>query len=101
MTQPNASDHLTFEVALRGEIDLADRTDLDAQLDLFSTAGYAAAEVDLHAVTYFDSTGLSFLAQLGQAASRRGGTVTLVAPSRPCLRVLKIVNMIGSFPIRD
>jgi anti-anti-sigma factor len=100
LREANRPQPSTFEAVLRGEIDLSALAELDALHDQFLAGDYAVAEVDLRAVTYFDSTGLSFLARLGSSASQRGGTLTLVCPSSPCLRLLKIVKMDEVFPIR-
>jgi anti-anti-sigma factor len=97
---PDLSERPLFEVVLRGEIDLADESLLDGLVERFRAGGYRSAAVNLRAVTFFSSTGLSFLASLGRIARRRGGELTLVGPSGVCLHVLRIVGLDEVFAIQ-
>jgi anti-anti-sigma factor len=98
---PDLGERPLFEVVLRGEIDLADESVLDSLVERFRSGSYRSAAVNLRAVTFFNSTGLSFLASLGRIARRRGGELTLVGPSPVCLYVLKIVGLDEVFAIQS
>ena len=73
--------------------------DLHALLGQFRAGRSAVATVDLRAVTLFGSTGLDFLARLNELALERGGSVSLLSPSRVCLRMLAIVGFDSTFEL--
>lgn len=101
LSQPSASFHdpSTFTVCLAGEIDLDHKAELRAVLMGFRRCPAVDAIVDLSAVTFMDSTGVSMLIGLQKAAESREGHVTLVQPSRIVLRVLEITGLVPLFKI--
>jgi anti-anti-sigma factor len=86
-----------FAVTLTGEVDLAKKTDLARIVDAFRGASAASVSVDLHAVTFLDTTCLTFLGRLRDIAVQRGGTVAIVGASRSCLRTLSLVGFDSEF----
>jgi anti-sigma B factor antagonist len=89
-----------FEIALTGEVDLARQAELVNLRRGFQDSTYASVVVDLSDVTFLDSTGLSFLADLRHVAEGRDGRVTLRQPSPAALRTLKVVAFDEVFEIR-
>ncbi|MBO3744145.1 STAS domain-containing protein [Actinoplanes flavus] len=57
--------------------------------------------VDLHAAEVIDSAGLGLLVRAHQHAKRRGGTLTLAAPSRYLRTVLHTMRLEGVFDIAE
>ncbi len=84
---------------LTGSIDLSREPELDELLAVFRDSRSADASVDLARVTFFDSVGLGFLAQLRQLALRRGGQVRIRRPSAVALRTLRLVAFDTVFEI--
>lgn len=77
-------------VALSGEIDIASRVSIVEAFDQISDCDLAI--VDLRAVTYIDSTGLSTLIALKRRLRAIGGDVHLVL-SDP--RVIRLIQVCG------
>jgi anti-anti-sigma factor len=88
-----------FEVTLSGEVDLVAEPELSRLVEAFRRDPCSSAVVDLRAVTFFDTTGLSFLDGLREVALQRGGAVTVVGASGACLRTLTIVGFDTSFDL--
>jgi anti-anti-sigma factor len=86
-------------LALRGEVDLASVAVLQAAVDRVRTCGAAEVWIDLTAVEFIDSTGLSAL-----VAARRGlvpdRSLMLICPDGPALRVIKVAGLDRVFVIR-
>ena len=89
-----------FKIVLMGELDMARAGELDGLLAQYGASQATHVEVDLAQVTFIDSTGLGFLVGLRRLAEPRGGTVTLVGPSRTCQRLLDLVAVPTLFEIR-
>jgi len=84
-------------VSLKGEWGLDRKDELAAIFD--SLEARQPATIDMRGLTYFDSTGLSLLAQL---AMRFGKTpVTLLGPNPFIRRVLHIMRFDELFVIAD
>ncbi|MYW64338.1 anti-sigma factor antagonist [Streptomyces sp. SID8379] len=75
-----------------GELDICTAAQLDQVLaPLLSRP----CELDLGEVSFTDSTGVNLLIRLQRRAASQGGTLRLVAVTRPVLRVLEITGTAG------
>ncbi|MEU8663033.1 STAS domain-containing protein [Actinoplanes philippinensis] len=63
--------------------------------------GHRHLVMDMHAAQIIDSTGLGMLVRAHQHAKQRGGTLTLVAPSRYVRTVLHTMRLEGVFGIAE
>lgn len=87
-------------VVLAGELDLADAPAVASQL-------HAAADqtgrviVDLHGVTFIDSTAIGALVGVQRALKERGGGLVLRRPSRAVARLLELTALDRLFEIED
>lgn len=79
-----------FTIALFGEIDLARTAELEELIDAFEHSGSQDVDVDLTAVEFLDSTGLSAVSRLRAIAEDRGGAVRLLSPTAPVRRTLDV-----------
>ncbi len=81
----------TTSVALDGEYDLARRSELrHAILDSSATA--SAVEVDLHGVTFIDSSGLRALLEVRDELSCNGIVMRVTNPSAAADRLLEVTG---------
>jgi anti-sigma B factor antagonist len=78
-------------VQLSGDVDLAVKDELRAQLDAAAEQA-DVVDIDLSKVNYADSTALGLIIALRNRLRERGGTVRLVSPSD---RVRKLLNYAG------
>ena len=69
-----------LKITLSGEIDLAWKVAHQAELEAVCRRPLATVVLDLKRVTFMDSTGLSFVAQLVRSCKPQGGTVYLLWP---------------------
>ena len=93
-TSTRTHDDGTVELAIAGDVDLSVADELRNQaVDLLDGPGTNALRINLADVTFIDSTGLSVLIAVGNAATERGSTLTLAAPSSRVLRVLEIAGL--------
>jgi anti-sigma B factor antagonist len=77
-----------------GEVDLSTSPQLHAKLvDLVEVGGAGSVVVDLTPVAFMDSTGLSVLLAAHKRARADGGSVRLVCPEGPVLRVLRLTGV--------
>jgi anti-sigma B factor antagonist len=93
-----------------GAVVVTPLADLDARLserlrdDLMrAAAAHAHLLVDLHAVRFIDSAGLSLLVRARQETRRHGGEFSLVAPSRfvqTVLHTMRLDRALRTFPDR-
>lgn len=79
-----------LRVQLVGELDHARGSDLDEVVDAFARSDHASIDLDVSAVEFIDSLGLSMLVRLHALAAERGGRVTVVGPRRQFSRVLHV-----------
>ena len=91
----------TYEVTLAGEVDLGRKDDLAAYAAEFEASHAENARVDMSAVTFFDSTGLSFLVGLRRTAETRQGHVELIGVSPTIQRLLHLVDLEDRFRLTD
>jgi anti-sigma B factor antagonist len=78
-----------YQITLIGDVDLQRAPQLNMIIEDFRDSRHTDAEIDLRAVTFLDTAGLSLLVRLWKAARQRGGTVDLVGATGVCLRVLQ------------
>ncbi len=88
-------------IYLRGEIEMGRQRELLNLLDRFLDTEAKSVTVDLREVTFFDSTGCSFLVRLRKESVARGGAVTLLAPQRSVMRTLRITGLVSAFTVVD
>lgn len=83
-----------------GEVDLntspALREAILAAIDAQDSVG-----VDLNGVDYMDSSGVATLVEGLKACADKKKTFTLVNPSEPVMKVLKLARLDGLFRIRE
>ena len=90
---------LTHRIWLRGDIDMQRAMECETLLERYQDTPARDVSVDLMDVTFFDSTGLGFLARLRIASEARDGRVTLLYPSPQVLRILQLVAFDTVFEI--
>jgi anti-sigma B factor antagonist len=78
-----------------GEIDLAAAPVLQAELEPVINGGRAVV-VDLRAVPFLDSTGLSTLVNLAELAREAGGSLRVVANRRSMVRIFTLTGLAES-----
>lgn len=89
-----------YQVALNGDLDATNTRSLTLSAQAFLHSDHASADVDLRSVTFIGSTGLLLLVRLHRTAALRGGTVTLLEPSTPCMRQLERLGFDKIFTVR-
>lgn len=85
-------------VVLAGELDLADAPAVSSQLHAAAGAD-GRVVVDLHGVTFIDSTAIGALVGVQRALKERGGTMVLRRPSRAVARLLELTALDRLFEI--
>jgi len=85
-------------IALKGDVDVAVADKLSEQLNRLVEAGCTQLTIDLSAVTYVDSTGLS---QLVEAARLMGSkrTVSLVGCNPRLIKLLSVTGLSNMFEL--
>ncbi len=86
-------------VVAEGEIDLETSPELGRAIDA-ALAGRAHVIIDLHAVTFIDSTGISLLLTAAERA-RRSGVELRIEPSAIVRRVLQLTGVEDVLPLAD
>jgi len=88
-------------VRVGGEVDLFTAPKLkEGILDLLN-GGVTKLVVDLEKVDFMDSTGLGVLVGALRRLKERDGTLSLVCPQGPVLRVLEVTGLSKVFDIHD
>ncbi len=83
-----------------GEIDMATVREVrDVALDSLKSTGCAALTIDLHGVTFVDSTGVGALVAIQNVAHQMGQKLTMFRPSARLMQVLKIAGLDTIFTI--
>ena len=85
-------------LALWGEIDLAARPRLEAEIDELRGSGLASLIVDLRHVSFLDSSGLRLVLELYAAARDDGFELQLVPGPPHVQRVFEITRTLGELP---
>jgi len=86
-------------VALCGELDLADTSDVAAHLIAAVAAYGPSVIVDLAGLTFIDSCGLGVLVRVLRWTRQSGGDLPLAAPQHQVRRVLQITGLIDAFTV--
>lgn len=86
-------------VGVRGEVDLYTAPRLKERLADLSAHGKSQVAVDLQGVEFMDSTGLGVLIGALKRSREAGGTLSLIAPREPVVKVLAITGLDKVFPI--
>jgi anti-anti-sigma factor len=88
------SGELAGRIVVSGDIDSNTAPSLDRQIAVESRSGIAPLTIDLSAVTYLGSAGVSALAAARDRACTQGGDCVLVAPpGSPAHHVLSLVQL--------
>ena len=86
-------------VALRGELDLLDASDVASHLIAAVAAYGPSIIVDLAGLRFIDSCGLGVLVRELRWTRESGGDLSLAAPRRQVRRVLGITGLIDVFSV--
>jgi anti-sigma B factor antagonist len=86
-------------VALCGELDLFDTSDVASHLIAAVAAYGPSVIVDLAGLTFIDSCGLGVLARVLRWTRESGGDLSLAAPKQQVRRVLEITGLIDVFAV--
>ena len=97
------SDQITIEqtdttMSVRGEIDAHTAPRVRAAGEAL-LADHGSLRFDLSGVEFIDSSGLGVLVALTSSARGTGGDVTLMAPSKPVVRLLQISGLDGHLTV--
>jgi anti-anti-sigma factor len=88
-----------FAVTLTGDIDLMVEAMLQSLVARFRDSRSGLAIVDVRAVTFIGSPGLTFLQHLQDIAKDRDGSVTALGASEVCLRTFALVGLDASLTL--
>lgn len=88
-------------VHIGGEIDLFTAPKLKEHIVDLVNDGKLKIAADLERVEFMDSTGLGVLVGALRRLKERDGTLALVAPQGPVLRVLDVTGLSKVFPIHE
>jgi anti-sigma B factor antagonist len=80
-------------VALAGEMDMSNATEVTELLDGCLGAGPSRLVVEVSRLTFKDSTGVNQLVTVSRPLKERGGETLLVAPTAHVARVFEIVKL--------
>ena len=88
-------------VSVTGEVDLYTAPSLKERVADLVSSGRNRLAVDLGGVEFMDSTGLGVLIGGLKRCKEAGGTLALVAPREPVIKVLAITGLDKVFPIHE
>ena len=88
-------------ISVQGDVDLYTSPDLRTAILKGVNKQAKNVVVDLHKVTYMDSSGVATLVEGWKAASTQQLTFSLVTPSTPVMKVLQLSRLDTVFTIRD
>jgi anti-sigma B factor antagonist len=100
LTVENIDDR-TAVVVVRGEIHLATAPQFSEELNRVIAEGRTRVVVDLTAVGFVDSTGLSVLLNALRRITRAEGSLVLVCTNPTVLRLFEVTRMDTTFVIVD
>jgi anti-sigma B factor antagonist len=92
-------DEITHVVAPHGEIDALTAPRLGRRLLDLAEEGKRLLVVDLSAVTFMDSTGISVILNALRHRKTRSGNLVLVCPTERILRPFQITGLVGRLGI--
>jgi anti-sigma B factor antagonist len=88
-------------IAVKGEVDLYTAPSLKERIADLVSGGKSKLAVDLAGVEFMDSTGLGVLIGALKRCKEAGGSLSLVAPREPVIKVLSITGLDKVFSIHD
>jgi carboxylate-amine ligase len=88
-------------LVVAGEVDLSNQDEFLDQLRSLIEAAQSPSFVDLAAVTFFGSSGISALLQANRDAKQKGVNLVMAAPSAIVRQVLDATDLSSIFEIRD
>ena len=86
-------------LSIKGEVDLYTAPRLKERLADLTGSGRNRLAIDLEQVEFMDSTGLGVLIGALKRCKEAGGTLALVAPREPVVKVLAITGLDKVFTI--
>lgn len=86
-------------VVAAGEFEFATAAELRETLLALADDGTRDVTLDLSAIEFIDSTGISLLVQSKQRYEERGGRFALRSPARRVVRVLDVAGLAGAFTV--
>ncbi|MBE6479523.1 MAG: STAS domain-containing protein [Olsenella sp.] len=87
-------------LAVSGEVDVSNASELRDALDAAFADDLAEVEVDLADVAYIDSTGIGVLVGAAHHAQEAGVTLTVARPQRNVARVLGLLGVDAELNVR-
>jgi len=87
-------------IDVAGELDVASSDDLRAALDAYVDGG-GDLTVDLSAVTFIDSTGLTVLVQANTLLSASGARLVVADPSPVVVRVFQLAGLFDLLAVEE
>lgn len=93
--------HGEATLIVRGEIDISVADRFQEQLHELIEAAHSPAVIDLSALSFVDSSGLSALMSARKHAERKGVKLVLLAPSPFVRKVLDVTDLSSVFEVRD
>ena len=96
LTEHELDEHTTV-VAVEGEIHVSTAPEFSRLLTDSITAGRTSMVIDLTAVEFIDSTGLSVLLNALRRVTRAGGRLALVCSNPTVLRLFEITRLDSTF----
>jgi anti-sigma B factor antagonist len=94
-------DERTHVIAVRGEIHVTTAPEFSRRLNEAIARGKTAVVLDLSAVEFIDSTGLSVLLNGLRRVTRAQGRLALVCANPTVLRLFEITKLDTTFDIRN
>lgn len=88
-------------VTIVGELDVASAPEFSEQISSATRPDDSTLWLDLSAVPFCASAGVSLIAGAEREANERGGRMVLLRPSDPVPRILEQCNLAGHLKIRD
>lgn len=88
----------TTHLDVSGELDLGSSPELAAAVDDAFDGGPERLVVDLRAVTFIDSSGLSVLLHARDRAEQIGATLVVLRPHGPAAQIFALCGVDGLFP---
>ena len=88
-------------LVVAGEVDLSNQDEFLDQLRNLLAAAQSTLLIDLSAVTFFGSSGISALLESARDAEQQGVNLVIAAPSPIVRQVLDATGLSSTFEIRD